>query len=80
MCQGCVNAVQEVWGDLSDEARAYLLWNATPFPVGGPESVRAALIKAHKESGGDVGLAVYMAEKQMETAGKAAEDPNVHSD
>ena len=71
MCKGCLDAVREIWGDLPDDEMMYLLYNATPFPVGGPEDVRAALLKAHKESGGSTVLAVAMAEEQMEAECRA---------
>ena len=43
MCENCVEAVNDIFPDLSETGQMDILWDWTAFPFGGPELIRQQL-------------------------------------
>lgn len=68
MCETCVGALKKWWPNATEEQGMVLLWNATAYPMGGPETIERQLREASEETGQDVGLALAFADIELDVA------------
>jgi hypothetical protein len=68
MCQKCLDAVRQIWPNISDEERVTLLWGATAYPFSDPEYTARQLQEKFDQSGGNVGMALAIADMETDAA------------
>ena len=68
MSETCREFVERIWGDCTEEQMEGLLWHCTAFPCIGVDELEKQLKKVKKQSGGDYGIAMATAEREIEQA------------
>jgi len=66
MCQGCVDAFEELWPELGDEERMTFLWTCTAFPAG--DNTRERLVDLVGRCGKDFAAVLRENEREFNEA------------
>lgn len=68
MCKRCIAGLNKFWSHLNEKERSDLLMNATSFPMNDGEGTYQELKEMAERSGGDLDLAIAMANDDLDKA------------
>lgn len=63
MCQGCVDAFDELWPELPNDERMLFLWSCTAFPAG--NNTRERLVYYLDKCGKDLQAILTLSDREL---------------